>query len=238
MRERDVLVIIPAYNEEGRVGKVVRDVRRWLPGADILVIDDGSSDGTAAESSEAGATVLSLPVNSGYGVALQTGFKYAVRHNHPWIAQIDGDGQHLAEYLPLMLQTLVADDADVVIGSRFLDGDGHYRPSRARKAGIALFARIATLVTRQHLSDPTSGLQVMRNPVACFFCSEVYPVDYPDADILILLHRSGFRLVEVPVRMSPSTNVSMHRGHRSVYYVYKMLLSIFLTVLRPRRRVP
>lgn len=230
-----LLIIIPAYNEQGRVGDVVRDVRDVLPAADVLVIDDGSADETAAEAAEAGATVLPLPLNSGYGAALQSGYKYAVRGRYEVLGQIDADGQHQASYLLDMLGALEAQRADVIIGSRFVGRDGHYRPSAARKVGIALFSRIATLVTRRHITDPTSGFQVMRIRVAKFFCSDVYPSDYPDADILILLHRSGFAVDEVPVQMRPSTNVSMHGGHRSLYYVYKMFLSILVTLLRPRR---
>jgi glycosyltransferase involved in cell wall biosynthesis len=230
----DVLIIIPAYNEEGRVGEVVQDVRSTFPSADVLVIDDGSADDTAAEARRAGAMSLSLPVNAGYGAALQTGYKFAVRNGYAIVGQIDGDGQHRAEYLATMYKALEDQDADVIIGSRFLDRDGHYRPSRARAVGIGLFARIASLITRQHISDPTSGFQLMRIAVARFFCSDVYPTDYPDADILILLHRTGYRVREVPVQMRPSPGRSMHSGHSSPYYVYKMLLSIFVTLLRPR----
>jgi glycosyltransferase involved in cell wall biosynthesis len=231
-----LLVIIPAYNEAGRIGQVVHDVRATLPAAHILVVDDGSEDQTADEGAEAGAAVLSLPVNSGYGAALQTGYKYAVRQGYEALAQIDADGQHRAEHLPEMLACLATDGVDVVIGSRFLDPEGHYRPSVARKLGIGLFARMVRLLTRQHVTDPTSGLQVMSRRVAEFFCSSVYPADYPDADILILLHRSGFQLKEIPVVMHPSPRKSMHSGHRSLYYVYKMLLSILVTLLRPRTR--
>jgi glycosyltransferase involved in cell wall biosynthesis len=232
----DVLIIIPAYNEEGRVGEVVQDVRGTFPSADVLVIDDGSADSTAAEARRAGAMSLSLPVNAGYGAALQTGYKFAVRNGYAIVGQIDGDGQHRAEYLATMYKALEEQDADVIIGSRFLDRDGHYRPSRARAVGIGLFARIASLITRQHISDPTSGFQLMRIAVARFFCSDVYPTDYPDADILILLHRTGYRVREVPVQMRPSPGRSMHSGHSSPYYVYKMLLSIFVTLLRPRAK--
>ncbi len=229
------MIAVPAFNEQGRVGGVVRDVRSTLPEADVVVIDDGSADETAAEARAAGATVIRLPLNSGYGTALQTGYKYAVRNGYAVIGQIDADGQHQARYLREMLDALDAQNADVVIGSRFLGRDGHYRPSAARKVGIALFSRIASLVTRQRITDPTSGFQAMRVDVARFFCSDVYPNDYPDADILILLHRSGFAVREVPVQMRPSTNVSMHSGHKSIYYVYKMLLSIFVTMLRGRK---
>jgi len=230
----DLLVVIPAYNEAANVAAVVDDVLASLPGADLLVIDDGSADETASIARRAGAKVLRLPVNSGYGVALQTGYKYAVRHGYRHIAQMDADGQHRAEFMPELLALVQAGEADIVIGSRFLDGDGHYQPSRARKIGMGIFSSMASRIMRQHVTDPTSGYQVMRSDVARFFCSDVYPADYPDADILILLHRSGFRVREIGVKMRMPTGKSMHSGHRSLYYVYKMFLSILVTLLRPQ----
>lgn len=227
-----LLVLIPAYNEGERVGQVIREVADVLPGVDVLVVDDGSADDTAVHARRAGARVLQLPLNLGYGAALQAGYKYAIRQGFELVAQIDGDGQHRPEYLPKLLEEFERPDVDVVIGSRFLDRDGHYRPSTARRLGMSLFGRVASAVTRQHLSDPTSGFQVMRIDVARFFCTDVYPADYPDADILILLHRSGFRITEVGVQMLMPTGKSMHSGHRSIYYVYKMSLSIFVTLLR------
>jgi hypothetical protein len=140
--------------------------------------------------------------------------------------------------MPQLLEQVRSGEADIVIGSRFLDNDGHYQPSRARRIGMGLFSRMASRIMRQHVSDPTSGYQVMRVEVAEFFCSDVYPADYPDADILILLHRSGFRVAEVGVQMRMPTGKSMHAGHRSLYYVYKMLLSILVTLLRPRSEPP
>lgn len=232
MTDDRVLIVIPAYNEQGRVGAVVAGVRRVLPRADALVVDDGSSDGTSLAAERAGAEVIRLPVNLGYGAALQTGYKWAVRRGYLLVGQLDADGQHSPEHLPAMFEELHSERADVVIGSRFLDRDGHYRPSAARKVGIALFSRVASLIMRQHITDPTSGLQVMRLPVARFFCTEVYPSDYPDADILILLHRSGFCVREVAVQMSPPEGKSMHSGHHSLYYMYKMWLSILVTLLR------
>jgi glycosyltransferase involved in cell wall biosynthesis len=237
MQRERVLIVIPAYNEAGKVGAVVRDVHESLPEADVLVVDDGSSDSTAVEARAAGARVVSLPVNLGYGAALQTGYKSAVRDGYPIVGQIDADGQHSAVHLKRMLERLAERDADVVIGSRFLDGDGHYRPSRARQLGIAMFSRVASILMRQPVTDPTSGFQVMRIPVARFFCSDVYPSDYPDADILILLHRSGFRVREIGVQMREPDGKSMHGGHKSLYYVYKMWLSIIVTLLRRRHPV-
>jgi glycosyltransferase involved in cell wall biosynthesis len=229
----DLLVVIPAYNEADNVAAVVADVRSSLPQFDVLVVDDGSQDETADIARHAGASVLRLPVNSGYGVALQTGYKYAVRHSYRIVAQMDADGQHRAGFMPQLLEALHGGRADIVIGSRFLDADGHYEPSRARKIGMNIFSRMASRIMRQHVSDPTSGYQVMRIDVAKFFCTDVYPADYPDADILILLHRSGFRVAEIGVQMRPPTGKSMHAGHRSLYYVYKMFLSILVTLLRP-----
>jgi glycosyltransferase involved in cell wall biosynthesis len=229
----DLLVVIPAYNEAANIAAVLADVLESLPGADVLVVDDGSADETARIARGAGAKVLRLPVNSGYGVALQTGYKYAVRHGYDKVAQMDADGQHKAGFMPELAAIVHAGSADIVIGSRFLDGDGHYEPSRARKVGMGIFSRMASRIMRQHVTDPTSGYQVMRIEVARFFCSDVYPADYPDADILILLHRSGFRVSEVAVQMRMPTGKSMHSGHRSLYYVYKMFLSILVTMLRP-----
>jgi glycosyltransferase involved in cell wall biosynthesis len=224
------LVVIPAFNEEANVASVVADARASLPGFDVLVIDDGSGDDTAAVARHAGARVLRLPVNSGYGVALQSGYKYAVRQGYAIVAQMDADGQHRAEFMPQLLALVQDGSADIVIGSRFLDQDGHYQPSRARKVGMSVFSAMASRIMRQHVSDPTSGYQVMRHDVARFFCSDVYPAD---ADILILLHRSGFRVAEVAVQMRMPTGKSMHSGHKSIYYVYKMFLSILVTMLRP-----
>ncbi len=228
----DLLVVIPAYNERGRVGGVIADVKDALPGVDVLVVDDGSTDGTALEAAQAGAQVLSLPVNSGYGVALQTGYKYGVRAGYATIGQIDADGQHRAIYLAAMLEAMERQDADLIVGSRFLGDDGHYKTPFARAIGIRLFARLASTITHRQISDPTSGFQLMRSRVARLFCSEVYPTDYPDADMLILLHRSGYRVCEIPVQMRPSPGKSMHSGYSSPYYMYKMLLSIFVTLLR------
>jgi glycosyltransferase involved in cell wall biosynthesis len=227
------LVVIPAYNEAANVASVIADVRASLPAFDVLVVDDGSADDTAATALRSGAKVLRLPVNSGYGVALQSGYKYAVRQGYATVAQMDADGQHEARFMPQLLEQIERGKADIVIGSRFLDGDGHYQPSRARKVGMGIFSAMASRIMRQHVSDPTSGYQVMRSDVARFFCTDVYPADYPDADILILLHRSGFRVAEVGVQMNMPTGKSMHSGHRSLYYVYKMLLSILVTMLRP-----
>jgi glycosyltransferase involved in cell wall biosynthesis len=227
------LVIIPAFNEAANLPGVVADVTEQLPEADILVVDDGSSDSTATAALRAGARVLRLRLNCGYGVALQAGFKYASRHGYELVAQMDADGQHLGRYLPDVLGPVSSGEADLVVGSRFLDGDGHYQPSVARKVGMELFGRIAALIMRQPVTDPTSGYQAMNAKVVELFCTAVYPSDFPDADVLVLLHRSGFTVAEVPVQMRTYDGPSMHGGHGSIYYVYKMFLSIGLNLFRP-----
>jgi len=230
------LAIIPAYREEGRVRKVIAGIRDHVPGIDILVVDDGSPDRTAGEAWEAGAMVASLPCNMGYGVALQTGFKFARRHGYQCVVQIDGDGQHEPSCIPELLTALHEPGVDVVLGSRWL-GRGEYKGPLLRKFGKFFFAFLANVLTRLHVTDPTTGFQALSRPVFLFYCSNVYPVDFPDADVIIMLHRAGFAVKEVPVIMyTNNSGQSMHAGLlRPVYYGMKMMLSIGMTLLRDDR---
>lgn len=231
MAERGV-VVIPAYREAANIAAVVAGVRRQLPDATIVVVDDCSSDCTAQAAREAGALVLRLPINLGDGAARQTGFKYAAQLDADWLVQLDGDGQHRPESIPALLAPIRAGKADLVIGSRFL-GVGDYRPQPGRRIGMRIFGAIASWATGQRITDPTSGFRAMNRRSYRFFCGSVYPQQYPDADVLIAAHRAGLRLVEVPVLMRPSTTgQTIHAGLRPLYYVYKMCLSIFVTMLR------
>ncbi|MGB8647514.1 MAG: glycosyltransferase family 2 protein [Anaerolineae bacterium] len=230
-----ILTIIPAYNEAPRIGRVVAGVRAALPGTDIVVVNDGSRDETADCAQAAGAHVVSLPFNLGYGVALQTGYKYALAHYYDYALQMDADGQHEAGDLPRLLAVVQADRADVAIGSRFLNG-GNYQAPLARRVGMRVFAAVASGLTHTQITDPTSGFQALNRRVLKYYASPAYPVDYPDADVLIMLHYAGFRFVEVPVTMYPaSTGKSMHSGLKPLYYVFKMFLSIFMVLLRGRQ---
>lgn len=232
---KSLVVIIPAFNEDARIAAVVTDVRRVVPAAKVVVIDDGSWDQTAAAAGAAGASVLSHPFNMGYGVAIQTGYKYALAHGFEELVQIDGDGQHDPMSIPQLLAALRAGDCDFVIGSRFLNGES-YRPPLLRRLGMAFFRKIVSLVVRQSISDCTSGYQAFNHKVMRFFSSDLFPCDYPDADVLISLHLAGFRIREVPVRMSANAaGKSMHVGLKPVYYVFKMLLSISVTLMRSQR---
>jgi glycosyltransferase involved in cell wall biosynthesis len=230
------LVVIPAFNEAAGIAKVLADVRSAGPGLPVLVVDDGSSDDTAGEARRAGADVLRLPMNLGYGGALQTGYKYALRNGYDCVVQIDGDGQHEPADIPRLLAALQHEGADLALGSRFLEDRG-YRAGMVRGAGMRLFRGLAFLATGVRFSDVTSGYQALNRDVLQFFEAERYPADYPDADVLIMLTRAGFRVVEVPVRMySKRSGGSMHAGLRPVYYTFKMLLSMLLMLLRNERR--
>jgi len=234
-----VALLIPAYNEEARIASVIQGVKEKYPLLEIVVIDDGSQDGTRRRAMEAGARVISHPYNLGYGVALQTGYKYALGQGCEALVQMDGDGQHDPAYVRILLDAIEKGTADLAIGSRFLDSGGlepgrlPYRASLMRRCGMALFGTIASLLIKQRVTDPTSGYQAMNRRVLEWVSSDRFPWDYPDADVIIMLHRAGFRIQEVPVQMYENADKkSMHSGWKPLYYVFKMFLSIFVTLMR------
>ncbi|PLX82702.1 MAG: glycosyl transferase family 2 [Desulfuromonas sp.] len=230
-----LLILIPAFNEEKSLPRVVTDVRRTMPDADLLVVNDGSRDATASVARELGVAVLSHPWNMGYGVALQTGYKYAHAQGYDLLVQIDGDGQHDPSSMADLLEPVVKDEADFVIGSRF-HSSSTYRPSLARKLGMLLFRKLVSALVGQRLTDTTSGFQACNARVISYLTRDSFPCDYPDADLLILLHRAGFRIAERSVRMfADNGGQSMHSGLKPLYYVFKMFLSIGVTLLRSDR---
>lgn len=227
---RRVLVVIPALNEQGRIGTVVRGVRAQVE-ADVLVVDDGSTDTTTTEATEAGARVARHATNLGYGAALQTGYRYALRHGYDAVLQLDADGQHDPDSIPVLLAGL--EKADVVVGSRFL-GAGSYRPPLARRIGMKLFGLVGGLLSGQRLSDPTSGYQAISRAALRFYAHERFPSDYPDADVLAMVARSGLRLTEVAVTMKEAPDgKSMHSGLlKPIYYALRMSIALFFVTLR------
>jgi len=231
-----VLIVVPAYNEERNIAPVIGSVREVVPDADILVVDDGSSDDTALMARQAGARVISLPFNLGYGVALQAGFKYALERGYDYVVQMDADGQHEPACVLDLIAEVRQGTADVVLGSRFL-GPSTFKPRFARRVGILLFRVIVSRVVGQRISDPTSGYQALNRRVLALYATDVYPIDYPDADVLIMVHFAGFRIKEIPVVMyaGAANRKSMHSGLRPFYYVFKMFLSIVVTLMRERR---
>jgi glycosyltransferase involved in cell wall biosynthesis len=231
--DRRVLCIIPALNEADRIAQVIADVRRDAPGVDVLVVDDGSTDRTADVAREAGARVCSLPLNLGYGAALQSGYQYALRRGFDTAVQMDADGQHEPQDVQRLLSGLAEHEADVIIGSRFL-GEGRYKVSPVRALAIGLMRFLVRLLTGQRITDPTSGFQALSLRAIRLYASDEYPVDYPDADVLIMAHRAGLRVAEVPVSMyERAAGRSMHDGLKPVWYMFKVLLSVAVTMLRP-----
>jgi glycosyltransferase involved in cell wall biosynthesis len=229
-----VLVIIPAYNEAGKIAQVVAGIRAVVPEADILVVNDGSRDNTASAAEEAGAIVISHPINMGYGVTIQTGYKYARENGYAFLVQIDGDGQHDPAYIQALLEPVMSGETDVSVGSRFREVES-YRPSFSRRLGILFFRKLVSIIIGREITDPTSGYQAMNRDVIRFFTGDVFPCDYPDADVLVSLNLAGFRIREIPVRMfANAEGKTMHSGFKPLYYMFKMCLSILVTLLRNR----
>jgi glycosyltransferase involved in cell wall biosynthesis len=231
-----ILVIIPALNEEQSIGAVIEDLRTQQVQADIVVVNDGSTDRTAVIAGEAGVTVLSLPYNLGIGGAMQTGYKYAAYKGYDIAVQFDGDGQHRADHLDRLIAPIVRGEADMVIGSRFLRQKA-YHSQFSRLLGIKTLASVVSLFVGRKITDPTSGFRAVNRNVIFFF-GRYYPDDYPEPEAVVLLHRAGFRVTEVPVlmreRLSGSSSITALRG---LYYMTKVLLAIMIDSLKgmPRR---
>jgi glycosyltransferase involved in cell wall biosynthesis len=229
-----VLVIIPALNEAESIAGVISDLNANLPSADILVVDDGSVDATARIASELGVNVLRLPFNLGIGGAMQAGFLYAQRGRYDIAVQFDGDGQHLAREIEKLLKPVVAGNADIALGSRFL-GQGDYKPSFSRKVGIRIFSTILSCILGTRVTDTTSGFRAVNRRVIEFY-TRSYPDDYPEVEALVLLHKAGMRIAEVPVHMRERTSGhSSITAARSVYYMVKVLLAVFMNLLKKTR---
>jgi len=231
LNKNNLAIIIPAYNEAGRIATTIAGIRKF-GNADVVIVNDGSDDDTAGEAKAAGARVIELPFNLGYGAALQTGFKYALDKGYEFAVQMDADGQHDPLSMEALISPVLRDEIDVVIGSRFLD-KGNYKAPFVRRMGMYFFGIITSVVTGRRITDPTSGFQALNKKVMEFYASDAYPADYPDADVIIMLYRQGFRFKEVPVIMHNAAKRSMHGGIlKPLYYIFKMMLSIFVTLLR------
>jgi glycosyltransferase involved in cell wall biosynthesis len=229
-----VLAIVPAYNEENSVPVVIRRLREKAAGTDVLVVDDCSSDGTRDAALRAGADVISLPINLGIGGAVQTGFKQAQRRGYDIAVQVDADGQHDPADISRLVAPIQAGKADVVIGSRYLEDRG-YRTPMARRTGMVIFSWVTSLICRQKITDTTSGFRALGRQALEFFARE-YPVDFPDSEALIILHRKGFRIVEIPVTMFPRADGASSTGLiKSIYYPYRSFMGIMAALVRKQK---
>ena len=225
-------LIIPAFNEEESIVSVIEGIKKHSD-ADIIVVDDGSSDQTVSRATKAGALVVRHPYNMGYGTALQTGYKYAVKKKYDFLVQIDGDGQHDPKYIPALFEEVEAGRCDVAIGSRFL-GEGHYPLGVLKWIGIHVLRLATRFFIRERITDPTSGYQSLKRDVFEVFTEDLFPHDYPDANMIILLHWMAFTIKEVPVTMRPNREGrSMHEGVFTIlYYFFKMFLSFVIALIR------
>jgi glycosyltransferase involved in cell wall biosynthesis len=238
------LVFIPAWNEEASVAAVIADVREHIEGADILVVDDGSTDATSAVARAAGVVVATLPFNQGLGAALQTGYLYALREGYDVCAHLDADGQHPAKEVARLLTEVLGDRADLVIGSRYAErtetigteptGADEYRPTFSRRLGTSVFRFFLTLATRQRFTDTTSGMRAANRRVMSLF-SENYSPDFAEIESLQLAVREGLRVEEVPVKMlERAGGTSFLTPLRSAFFIFKGVVVLLVGQFKPR----
>jgi len=229
--ERKIAVIIPAYNEEQSIGDVVASIRRLGTGYDAIVINDNSTDKTAEVARRAGALVIELPCNLGIGGAVQTGYKFARQRGYDACIQVDGDGQHPADQIPRLIQTLFYEGYDVVIGSRFVT-DSKYEISFMRLLGIRILSFFLKVTTGLDIKDTTSGFRAINRKVMEFFADE-YPQDYPEPESLVFVHKKGYTVKEIPTRMnSRMYGKSSITPILSIYYMIKVMLAMFIDLFK------
>jgi len=229
---KKVAIVLPVYNEEENIRATVEEIRRNCIRWDIISVDDGSTDRSRELLGSLPVTVISHPVNLGYGAAVQTGLRHAVEEGYETIVLMDADGQHIPSEIPNLLAAL-DEGADIVIGSRFLGKPSGYRIPVLRRMGITFFSALAKILSGTKIYDVTSGFQAMRYNVAKFL-AEQYPVDFPDAEVIISLGLNKFRIAEVPAqfRMREYGDSMYANPVRALYYPFKAFLASFIVLLR------
>jgi glycosyltransferase involved in cell wall biosynthesis len=230
-----VLIIIPAYNEAKNLPAVFENIRKTGENYDILVINDSSIDSTAKVCREHGVKVVNLPVNLGIGGAVQTGYKYALIHGYDYAVQVDGDGQHDPKFIKYLIKRL-DQGYHLCIGSRFIENEG-YLSSRARRMGIKYFSWLIRLLSRQCITDPTSGFRACGREVIRLFASD-YPRDYPEPETIMTVLKNKFKICEMPVIMNAREGgVSSITGLKAVYYMLKVSIAIIITSISGKSSV-
>jgi glycosyltransferase involved in cell wall biosynthesis len=230
-----LLILIPAYNEEGAVGSVVKEVYAAMPGVTVVVVDDCSEDATRDAAREAGAKVLPLPHHLGLGGCVQAGYRLAFELGYDYVIRVDGDGQHDPREIPAILDALEREGCEMAIGSRFVNGGGEHT-GIFRALGIVFFRVVLRPILGRPVHDPTSGfVGVNRTALAVF--SRSFPLEYPEIEALVVLQRKRFRFVEVPCKMRPRrAGRSSITAAKSLHYIAHVLLGVFVNVLKFERR--
>ena len=237
----DTVVFIPAWNEEENIPGVLADLAKELPDVDVLVVDDGSTDATAAVAREGGAEVLSLDGNRGLRIGIAAGYAWALEHGYAVCGRVDADGQHPAKELARLLALVKADHCDVAVGSRFVSGEGYaayrYSPSGMRRVGTALLRRAMTLALSRPFADATSGLYAV-NAKALPLLAKPFQSGAPEVEALIRVTDAGLRLEEVPVHMGErASGESKLRGRKAIKLVFTVVFTLAMArILRARRR--
>lgn len=227
-----MLILIPAYNEQGAIRQVINSVRATVPFADVLVVDDGSRDSTAQEATAAGALVLRHPFNLGIGGTVQTGLKFALQGDYDLVIRLDGDGQHNAADILPIYATLQSQQADIVFGSRFLGDEATMPIALPRRIGIRLFSLAVSWLTGQRATDTTSGLYGL-NRRAIALLAIYMPQDYPEVESRVICHKAGLTSLELPVRMrSRLSGQSSIDTWRSIYYAFKVSVAVLITAFK------
>lgn len=227
------LIIVPAYNEAASLAYVIDSIRTSVPWADIVVVNDGSRDATPDIARSKEVFLLNLPYNLGIGGAVQTGYKFAAQMGYKVAVQVDGDGQHPAGEIERLVKVLVSTNANMVIGSRYACG-GEYDAPFTRLVGIRVLSAVVSLLAGQRVNDTTSGFRAVDRQAICFL-ARMYPRDYPEPEVIVLLRREGFRIVETPVSMRPRMGgVSSIDFVKGLYYMVKVLLATLVDIFKER----
>ena len=236
MELKKILIVVPAFNEEGNIGRTVKEILAQKVPVEVCVVNDGSADATSIEARAAGAMVLELPFNLGIGGAVQTGFAFGYRKDFDIVVQVDGDGQHDVSFLPQLLEPLLKGEADMVVGSRFLGNAQGFRSSYWRRLGIGYFSRLIGFLTGSPVTDPTSGFRACGRVLIETF-AHYYPQDFPEPEAIVVAHRRKAVVVEVPVVMRPrEAGLSSIRRLKSLYYMIKVTVAILLHMIRGQRQ--
>jgi glycosyltransferase involved in cell wall biosynthesis len=236
--EPSLLIIIPAWNEEATLGTVIAEVRASVPEADVLVVNDGSTDRTSHQARLAGARVLELPVNLGVGGAMRAGYRFAERRGYDYAVQLDADGQHDPAAVPTLLAPLRAGEADVVIGARFA-GVGSYSVGTARRWTMRFLSTVLSRVSGTRLTDTTSGFKACDRAAIVRFAAD-YPAEYLGDTIesLVIAARSGLRIRQVGVEMRPRAGgTPSHSPVKAGIFLVRALLAMVVALTRPRGNV-